>query len=246
MTAGEFMRRGSAAALLLLAAACSEDRQAPTPDGAESVLTAGEILARAESALGGLSRLDQIRSIETVAEVGVDDSHYRVVARSLAKGPAYLRFEYPDRIIEFYASSDITQVRENGGEIQPGTAFHALFARGHQFHRWALFPQDDLEDFETAPPADFHGCTCTRLLAASPEYVSVDIYFDDTGRIFGERRVLDEDEGPHTIDFVFSDWEELDGVEVFRSALIDDMGRLFHYRFTGIRFNTLGPEDLEL
>lgn len=141
-------------------------------------------------------------------------------------------------------------IRENGTEIYgetDGVIWHqdtegnretlapamAMYVRGHQFHRRALFPELELAQIDpVVTESEFEGEPIFKVAGTTHAGARLAYYYEQRGKkLIGMHLTVDEADGPHPIEFALRDWRTTAGQSLFRRIDIRDRGKLYVYRF---------------
>lgn len=112
----------------------------------------------------------------------------------------------------------------------------AMYVRGHQFHRRALFPE---LEFATIDPvvteSEFEGEPVFKVAGTTHAGARLVYYYEQRGKkLIGMHLTVNEPDGPHPMEFTLRDWRTTAGQSLFRRIDVADRGKLFIYRYDRI------------
>ena len=166
------------------------------------------------------------------ASVSVSDgTRYQITTVYRDQHHALFHASYPEQIITQVVEGESIWQRV-GDERSEGSPFVELFVLGHQFHAQLLWPE---QFFVTSVPQAGIDETCQcRLTVATDRFGNVARLQGDakTGRTVANTTQIKE--GP-LIKYRFSNWREVETVQLPFSIQIDDGERVFEYNFQEVR-----------
>ncbi len=144
-------------------------------------------------------------------------------------------------------------IRENGTEIYGETAgviWHqdtegnrktlapamAMYVRGHQFHRRALFPELELAQIDpVVTEGEFGGEPIFQVSGTTHAGARLAYYYEQRGKkLIGMHLTMNGPDGPQPMEFALRDWRTTAGQSLFRRIDIRGQGKLYVHRFNRV------------
>lgn len=109
----------------------------------------------------------------------------------------------------------------------------AMYVRGHQFHRRALFPELELAATDpVVTEGEFEGEPVFKVGGTTHAGARLVYCYEQRGKkLIGMQLTVDEPDGPHPVVVALRDWRTTAGQSLFRRIDIKDRGKLYIYRF---------------
>lgn len=211
--------------------AVAQPADLPTPE---------ELFEEAAQAIGWTSDAKDVGRIEASARVTVEGRTYDTIVNSRVSTPAGgdARFTMigEDGTVTYGDTDGTIWFEGDGVERRTLSPAMAAFVHGHQFHRRALFPASE---FQTIDPdvtiEEFADELAFTVRGTTPAGAQLTYYFSQRSkRMIGFHLVVEEESGPHPMDFVLKDWRTSAGETLFWRIDINDRGKIYVYRFDRI------------
>lgn len=197
-----------------------------------------QLFAASTRLMGFEEDLPAIRSISAEAHVTVEATAYDTKVKSIVTAVGFGDTEFSiirDGVSTRYSDEGGKLLRTVDGQNSFALpAGMAAFIHGHQFHRRTLFPSRELVTTNSVTEAYFQGKAGYEVSGATAAG-RLSYFFDKkTGFMLGYRLTLQEDAGPHVMEFTLKDWRISDGKSLFWQMEIDDRGTIFTYDFNKV------------
>ncbi|MFC4349023.1 hypothetical protein ACFO5Q_14305 [Kordiimonas lipolytica] len=215
---------------------------APTRTWAQPVdLPTPEMLfEQAAKAIGWNSEAKDVGRIEASANVTVEGRTYDTVVTSgistPAGGDARFTMISEDGTVTYGDTDGTIWFEGEDGERRTLTPAMAAFVHGHQFHRRALFPASELQTIDREVTIEeFADELAFTVSGTTPAGARLKYFFSQRSkRMIGFHLVVEEEAGPHPMDFILKDWRTSGGETLFWRIDINDRGKIYVYRFNRI------------
>ncbi|NVJ68760.1 MAG: hypothetical protein HWE08_00315 [Alphaproteobacteria bacterium] len=216
----------------LTSAAQAQPAEMPSPE---------QLFEEADTALGWNAKMKQeIGHIEASAHVSVEGRTYDTVVNSRintpAGGDARFTMISKDGTVTYGDTDGAIWFKGEDGEKQPLPDAMAAFVHGHQFHRRALFPRQELATLHDEVSEDYFADERVFVVEGTTRSgAALKYYFSQfTKKLVGYHLVVMEEDGPHAMDFTLKDWRTSGGQSLFWRMDINDRGKLYVYRYNQI------------
>lgn len=203
----------------------------PTPD---------MLFREAAEAMGWAKEAQDVGRIEAHAHVSVEGRTYETLVNSRVSNPAVgdARFTMvsEDGTVAYGDTDGTIWFEGEDGERRTLSPAMAAFVHGHQFHRRALFPANELKTvYPEVTTQEFADELAFTVSGMTPAGARLTYFFSQRSkRVIGFHLVVDEEAGPHPMDFVLKDWRTSAGETLFWRVDINDRGKVYVYRFDRI------------
>lgn len=177
-------------------------------------------------------------AIRTSADVTVSDgSSFRTQSFFHAADQAAIR-HIGDSDQFIVVEGPLSWVRV-GDELDAGSAFHKLFALGHQYHALLLHFDEIVSNPRSTEQLEFSGAVHRARSGDYPYGGSVHLV--DSGASGRAAGLLFEFPDVPAIEVTFSDWRDVGDTQLPYLVTIDDGERIFDYRYTSISTDRDSP-----
>ncbi|WP_286830397.1 MULTISPECIES: hypothetical protein [Kordiimonas] len=216
---------------MIPAHAWAQPADLPTPEA---------LFQEAAQAIGWKGDTKDVGRIEAHARVSVEGRTYDTVVNSRISTPvggdARFTMVGEDGTVTYGDTDGTIWFESEGSERRTLSPAMAAFVHGHQFHRRALFPA---AEFKTIDPEvtleEFADELAFTVSGTTPAGARLRYFFSQRSkRMIGFHLVVDEETGPHPMDFTLKDWRTSAGESLFWRVDINDRGKIYVYRFDRI------------
>jgi|GEM_PF-1617600 len=203
----------------------------PTPEA---------LFQEAAEAMGWANEAKDVGRIEAHAHVSVEGRTYETEVNSQVSSPAVgdARFTMvsEDGTVTYGDTDGTIWFEGQDGERRTLSPAMAAFVHGHQFHRRALFPAGELITIDPEVTVEeFADELAFAVSGTTPSGARMTYYFSQRSkRMIGFHLVVQEEAGPHPMDFILKDWRTSAGETLFWRVDINDRGKIYVYRYDRI------------
>lgn len=203
----------------------------PTPEA---------LFQEAAEAMGWTSETKDVGRIEAHAHVSVESRTYETLVNSRVSRPttgdARFTMVSEDGTVTYGDTDGTIWFEGEDGERRTLSPAMAAFVHGHQFHRRALFPANELETIDPEVTVqEFADELAFTVSGTTPAGARLTYYFSQRSkRMIGFHLVVQEEAGPHPMHFLLKDWRTSAGETLFWRIDINDRGKIYVYRFDRI------------
>jgi hypothetical protein len=209
---------------------------------AKDLPKAATILQKASDAMGGADAMARITSLATTATGETPMGEMSLEVNSMKPDKFQLK--------QTMGGNDMTIVVNGkhgwmnaGGEYQllPAEALSEM--RDAKFHEALMTLAKDYKVIETVDQTDFSGKQAYKLrFADEGGGHEMFVFFDpETGLPLGRQSAQQTPMGEMILTTTFDQWEEVEGVKMFKRMSIDPGGSPMEFNFTKVEVNKLDP-----
>lgn len=192
-----------------------------------------DVLENVADGLGGKTSIEALKEISAVAHVVVGDRSYTVITNN--KGFDEAKFEriYPDRHVTVsFNNKGVLSKNHRSELIEKAPNGFKYFVLGHQFH-WEVFNIQNFKNLKLNGTRNFRGCECLVVSGQTGNDRPIEFLINPNNwGVFGS--TLMPEGLDYVIDFVYEDWQMVDGFQVFKTLKIYDADSVFLYSFGSI------------
>ncbi|WP_417464455.1 hypothetical protein [Kordiimonas sp.] len=217
--------------LFLGASVSAQPAELPTPD---------QLFMAAEEHHGWDKLKAGITTVEAQASVRTGERTYKTLVRGRAtdEGLSDATFEMTedDGTVTYGEADGAIWYEGKDGNRRDLAPVMAAYVRGHQFHRRALFPRQELKVIDdTVEEVEFNGIRAFKVSGTTHSGASLAYFFDERdSAMLGYHLTVQEPDGPHPMDFILKDWRTSADQSIFWRIDINDRGTLYVYTFNKI------------
>ena len=194
------------------------------------------LLSAMRRALGGERVVSVTQSLVAAAQVEGPSSSYEVVTRSTRDGRVHLRFSTGFQA-GIPAGGD-WGFDDASGISRSLDAATRTFVRGHELHMSLLSPESRYGEPRFTGVSSFEGEPALRLTFLDELSAPVDLFLSPADTLpLGVRMVSHTGRGARDVTVIFSNWEAVGELRLFRSATFLHGDDVYRYAYSSLEIN---------
>ncbi len=206
------------------------------------------ILQNVKTFLGGLGNIEKVKNIQTQAACQFQEDKFSTLVFS---GKSQSRFEQTNaRGTTILATTPTTSFQYNPESEKLKNELDTItkqFIYGHELHWLALNPESRFHQPVFKNFSKFDNQDAFQIEFTDDLKRPVTFYYSfENYQPLGFKNYTGTLEQGETVSVYFKNWEEKDGLQIFKEAVFKQGEFIFNYDFTKIEMNTLTEEDFIL
>lgn len=205
----------------------------------ETNLIATDIIKYSVEALGNTTDIQRIENIITTANCQSPKGNYTTQAHTNSKGYGYFKQVFDYKAQPFEA---ITQGKDEGfilgdkTEKLPKPVVNII--RGHYFHQLLLKPEDFFHSFEKVTIVEIDNKKMYKVEAKDTLNQECWLFFDIDNKFLRALHIQNSEDKQEIIKISFSDWKQVENLQLPHHLDIDQSGKIYKFDFTEILINS--------